>query len=284
MITIFSVPKPFEGHIGIIQRNALDSWRNLCPDCEIILFGEDKGIEKNALEFNAIHEKNIEVNAYNTPFLNTIFYKVQSIAKNDIICYTNADILFFPDLIKTIHEIPLKKYLIVGQCHNININREMNYNNIECINFVKSKVKNNNEYLRGPGAIDYFIFNKGVLKQMPTFLVGRAGWDNWMIYHFQKELKIPVIDATNSITAIHQNHDYSHIKYPSNFKWHGPESDENLNNINSFLKLYNIIDSDYCIKNGIISKNTLSKEKLGLSLYRMKMHILTKYFHSGRIY
>jgi hypothetical protein len=31
-LTIFAVPKPFEGHIGMIQRNAIRSWKGLRPD------------------------------------------------------------------------------------------------------------------------------------------------------------------------------------------------------------------------------------------------------------
>jgi len=43
MLTIFSTPKPFLGHIDVIQRNALQSWKRLHPDVEIILFGDDNG-------------------------------------------------------------------------------------------------------------------------------------------------------------------------------------------------------------------------------------------------
>ena len=31
MLTIFTIPKPFVGHIGVIQRNAIISWLNLSP-------------------------------------------------------------------------------------------------------------------------------------------------------------------------------------------------------------------------------------------------------------
>ncbi len=31
MITIFAIPKPFKGHIDVIQRNAIQSWTKLSP-------------------------------------------------------------------------------------------------------------------------------------------------------------------------------------------------------------------------------------------------------------
>jgi hypothetical protein len=43
MLTIFSTAKPFRGHFGLIERNALKSWRLLDSDAEMILFGEEEG-------------------------------------------------------------------------------------------------------------------------------------------------------------------------------------------------------------------------------------------------
>ena len=39
MITLFTLPKPFVGHIGMIQRNAIQSWTRLHPDIDILMFG-----------------------------------------------------------------------------------------------------------------------------------------------------------------------------------------------------------------------------------------------------
>jgi hypothetical protein len=44
MLTLFTTAKPFEGHSGVIQRNALKSWKRLHPDVEVILFGDDAGL------------------------------------------------------------------------------------------------------------------------------------------------------------------------------------------------------------------------------------------------
>ena len=43
MLTLFTTAKPFRGHIDVIQRNALRSWKSLHPDIEIPLFGDDAG-------------------------------------------------------------------------------------------------------------------------------------------------------------------------------------------------------------------------------------------------
>ena len=38
-LLLFAIPKPFVGHTGLIQRNAIRSWTHLRPKREILLFG-----------------------------------------------------------------------------------------------------------------------------------------------------------------------------------------------------------------------------------------------------
>ena len=51
LLTIFATPKRFQGHIGVIQRNAIASWTHLKPKPEIILFGTDEGTAEIARGF-----------------------------------------------------------------------------------------------------------------------------------------------------------------------------------------------------------------------------------------
>ena len=75
MLTIFTVPKPFKEHIGVIQRNAIYSWTQL-PGCEIILFGDDDGVAETAEEFGVKHVSDIEKNEHGTPLLDFVFEKL----------------------------------------------------------------------------------------------------------------------------------------------------------------------------------------------------------------
>jgi hypothetical protein len=45
MITFFTTPKPFCGHIGVIQRNAIESWKRIRPSVEVIPFGDEEGAD-----------------------------------------------------------------------------------------------------------------------------------------------------------------------------------------------------------------------------------------------
>ncbi|MEM2276410.1 MAG: hypothetical protein QXO15_03225 [Nitrososphaerota archaeon] len=64
---------------------------------------------------------------------------------------------------------------------------------------------------RKPGGADLFVFRKGLFDDAPQFVMGRFIWSRWLIF---KALTsgVPAIDATPVMAAIHQTHDYSHIR------------------------------------------------------------------------
>ena len=118
MITIFTIPKSFTNpHIEIIQTNAIKSWLFLNPQPEIILYGDDEGVDTIANKLNIKHIPNIKKNEFGTPLLSDVFNNVEKIAKNDILCYVNCDIILLQDLIETTKIIneKEKKYLLLGQ-------------------------------------------------------------------------------------------------------------------------------------------------------------------------
>ena len=48
VLTLFTVPKPFRGHVGDIQRNAIESWRALRPSVQVVLVGDEDGVAEAA--------------------------------------------------------------------------------------------------------------------------------------------------------------------------------------------------------------------------------------------
>ena len=97
MLTIFTTGKPFRDHSGIIQRNALKSWTLLHPDVEVILFGEDEGAAEAARELGIRHEPHTEKNESGSNRMDYMFRRAQEIARHDVLCYSNCDILLMED-------------------------------------------------------------------------------------------------------------------------------------------------------------------------------------------
>jgi hypothetical protein len=50
LLTVFFIPKPFLGHIGVIQRNALGTWMRLGEGVQVILHGNDEGVAEATCE------------------------------------------------------------------------------------------------------------------------------------------------------------------------------------------------------------------------------------------
>src|SRR5579862_5714466 len=116
MITIFSTPKPFQGHISVIQRNALKSWTQLHPDMEVILFGDDEGTADACRELGLRHEPHVERGSSGMKRIDYIFRKAQAIARHDLVCYVNCDIVLMDDFVRAVQLVVSKyqQFLMVG--------------------------------------------------------------------------------------------------------------------------------------------------------------------------
>jgi len=209
MITIFATPKAFtDPHINTIQRNAFESWRKLNPTFQIILFGDESGTAKTASKYGFEHVRDIKSDEFKTPLLDSVFEKIESIARHDILMYINCDIVLMNDFINAVEKILASvkngKFLIGGERWDTDIKEQINFENPNWQNKLREFVIKNSK-LHGPTGIDYFIFNKGLFGEIPPFAIGRFAWDSWLIWKARRE-KAYVINATPSIMAVHENH------------------------------------------------------------------------------
>lgn len=269
MLTIFSIPKYFKGHFAIIQANAITSWALLHPKPEIVLFGDEEGTAKICQELALIHEPKVTCNEYGTPLLNDIFEKAERLATYDLLCYVNADIILLNDFMEAAKQVSsqINRLLMVGRRYDVNITKPFDFNQPNWQEKLKSLALQSGVQ-RPPNWIDYFVFPKGKLSRIKPFAVGRPGWDNWLIWHACSH-KIPVIDASQSVIVIHQNHDYSH--YPTGRKgvFQGDEAKCNYELTEMRSHLYTIADAIYHLTPEGIKRN-LGFQYLGRRLEMLK--------------
>ena len=208
MLTIFTLPKPFtDPHIRIIQRNAISSWKMIHPDIEIMLLGTDPGIAEAALEFSVRHIPEVAVNEFGTPLLDSAFSIARQKAKFDMLMYVNADIIFLSDLAKAFSHLPQTSFLAIGRRTDLDVTAEIDFKGSDWENKLREMVRLNGK-LHSYAGIDYFIFNRDSFDSLPPFAVGRVGWDNWTVRESRRTNRF-TIDATEMITAIHENHGYT---------------------------------------------------------------------------
>ena len=259
MITLFTCPKPFRGHINIIQRNAIQSWRLLRPEPEIILIGNDEGVPEITQEFNLSYIPEVKRNDFGTPLLSSIFSNAERKAANDLICFINADILLLDDFMPAMQgALQLQPTcLMVGQRWNLEIKESISFQpNWE--NYLRDMVKKLGK-IEIPNAMDFFVFPKGLFDHLPPFTLGRTMYDNWLVS--QARLRgIPVIDLTDMVTVIHQNHDYLHHRRGKIGVTKGEEAKANKKLAQGSLFAFTTWDADYKLTDkGVMRKSPLCR-------------------------
>ncbi len=249
LITLFSAPKPFtDPHIAMIQRNAIHSW-TLLPDIEVIILGEETGLAEAADEFRVKHIPDVARNESGTPLISSMFQLARENSNSDLLCIINADMILMPDFVEAAKQVvKLKdKFVLLSQRWDLDVTQP-----IEFTNGWQDTLRNT-VYAAGslhrPSGSDFFLFPLSTFYEIPPFTIGRAGWDNWMIYKARKE-GWAVIDCTPSIMVVHQNHDYSHLPDGRPHYEH-PETNENIRLAGGQANIrYTILDTTHKLTDG----------------------------------
>jgi hypothetical protein len=257
LITLFSAPKPFtDPHIAMIQRNAIRSWA-LLPEVEVILLGEETGLAEAARQLGVKHLPDVARNASGTPLISSMFRLAREHSSSDLLCIINADMVLMPDFVEAARQVVMLKDEFVL------LSRRWDYDIAAPIDFnpgwesgLRESVRKQDQ-LHRPAGSDFFLFPKDSYQDIPDFIIGRAGWDNWMIFKARRA-GWPVIDCTPSVMIVHQNHDYSHLPGGRSHYDH-PDTDENIRLAGGQANIrYTILDSTHRLVNGKLARPQLS--------------------------
>lgn len=209
MITFFTTAKPFRGHDGIIQRNALQSWKLLHPGAEVILFGDDEGAAETCSELGLVHHSEVQRHPSGAKQLDYIFRRANEIARHNHLCFSNCDIILMQDFWKAFEKARAwrKRFLLVSRRWDTDVTTPIDFTNAAWAQKLRERTLahglQQNEYW-----IDSFLFQKGLYLDMPPLIVGHCYWDNWMIWKAMHD-RVPVVDASRFILPVHQNHGYN---------------------------------------------------------------------------
>ena len=211
-VTVFALPKPFGGKADLIQRNAIQSWAALKPDVEVLLLGDEAGIKETAEELGVRHISGLQCNEHGTPLLDSAFQLAHQETTTDYLAYCNCDVILTRDFPNAIHQLSREShfphFVAFGQRTDLNVDRKIDFKQATQIQRLLQECQTKG--VRASNVCkEYFIFNRQLYQNIPPFAVGRGNWDNWMI-HSAKQTKVPVVNLSKMVTAIHQIHDYSH--------------------------------------------------------------------------
>jgi hypothetical protein len=270
-LTIFSAPKSFSNpHINVIQMNAIQSWCHLGAEVEVFLVGDEPGMQQVADDYQLPVLKDIRRNDSGTPLVSSIFQLARIASESPYLAYVNGDILLLPDILEATYQIAAKlstPFLLIGQRWDLEVKEAIDFSPGWEIR-LKDQVKRHGR-LHPPAGSDYFVYPHDVFTEMPDFAIGRAGWDNWMIYHARLQ-GWPVIDGTPSVRIIHQNHDYHHL--PGGLPHYDlDESQHNMDLGGGLKHMYMVLDSNCQLRGGKILRPQFSMLRFIRSIERNLM-------------
>jgi hypothetical protein len=275
VLTLFSVPKPFHGHIGEIQRNAIASWKALDPDVQVVLVGDDEGVEEAAHDAGVLHVGALERSPRGTPRLDSAFARVDEVARHSLRCFVNADIVLLADFLPAVRRVARRfdDFLLVGESRDLALPAGAPLGDEWFRRELRRRARAEG-LLRGYAALDYFVFPRGHFGELPPFLIGRACFDNWLVWHARQVG--PVVDATHAIVSVHQSHDYGHVAGGKEEAYYGEEAKRNEELAGGRSHIYTLYDASHRLpKHGPIYRywGSVMRAREGMRAARVKLQI-----------
>jgi hypothetical protein len=275
MLTFFTTAKPFLGHDGVIQRNALKSWTLLRPDVEVILFGDDAGAAEAAQALGIRHEPRVERNERGSKRLDYLFAKAQAIARHNLLCYINCDIILMQDFCQTLALVNAAhtEFLMVGRRWDTEVNESYDFERKDWETQLRTAVLRHAKQ-RTPDWIDYFAFTRGLYgPDIPPLVIGRVFWDNWLLWKARDSGR-PVVDASDVVIVVHQNHDYHYHPQGKQGVFHGEEAGRNHELAGGWRHLRTIADADEVLREDGLKPNRLLHWATAIRYVRQALRVL----------
>jgi hypothetical protein len=251
MLTLFSIPKPFEGRIAQLQLNAVRSWADLGEGVQVVLLGDEPGVADAARSCGVDHIRFLLRNEHGTPRLDSAFAGVDGVARWPLRCFVNADVILLDDFLPAVRRASAATdtFLMVGRTTDL---AGVAAAELDEPARLRSRAGADGVE-RGAAAIDYFVFPAGLFGELPPFLVGRAGFDNWLVWRARQVGE--VVDATPSVLAIHQSHDYAHLAGGMSEAYYGAEASWNGALVGGADHVYTIHDATHRLLPGEMRRN-----------------------------
>ena len=210
LIVLFTTFKTNKFNITINDtriNNTLRAWAELAPRLTPVLYYADNSTVDDAISrgWTAVKCPKIADKISPSCVLPAMFIDAQHrFPMADFYGYANGDLLFDESLFQTLSQVRksvvCSSLLIVGRRYNYEMLKGETISTVGDVTRRKNKTSRFQTF-----AIDYFISprNKYNWTVIPPVVVGRNAYDNFMIAHSIAQ-SIPVLDATETIFAMHQ--------------------------------------------------------------------------------
>jgi hypothetical protein len=224
------------------------------PQSEVLLLGEEEGAAEVAKELGVRLVPDVQRSEFGTPLLPSVFSKAEEHASFLVLIYANADILFTGRLPQGVGALAgwRKPYMMIGRRWDTDLREPFDFAPSDWESRLEGFARSHGK----PGiksALDYFMFPKGAwggadgLGDFPPIVIGRPPWDNWIVFWALAQ-RMDVINSSDYVLALHQNHDYGHHAGGKEGVYAGEEARRNFALASDERYLYNTPDATHRIR------------------------------------
>jgi hypothetical protein len=228
VLTLFSTCKPFRGEFQRIQTNALRSWAKLRPGCDALVFGDEPGVAAICEELGMRQIPEVARTTHGAPILCRLFAEAEKRTSRQYLCFVNADVMLTTDILSALEQVRHRwpQFLLVVRRWNVDLHQEWDFGASDWEDRLRNHARNDGVCEPVFGGMDVFVFPRGMWRNLPPYAVGRRRWDSALVYE-ARMLGVPVVDATDVVTCVHQNHGYAHHPNGTAGVFKGPEAVRN---------------------------------------------------------
>jgi hypothetical protein len=118
----------------------------------------------------------VERSVRGTKRLDYMFARAQAIARHEVLCYCNCDILLMEDFRRAVQQVAMARarFLMVGRRWDVNIAQSYDFERRDWQAGLR-RLAMRSARQRGPEWIDYFVFRRGLYTgNIPPMVVGRG--------------------------------------------------------------------------------------------------------------
>ena len=194
-----------------IHNRTLRNWAALSPYMDPVLFVPHTEVNTSSWPM-AAKSQNWDVRILHDlrnelPIIKAMFMEILKSSNTPFVGYANADILFDTSLISTLSalsksvHVQNKMTLVVGRRRNVNVTT-FDLGDGDDLDMISEM---DQRQLFHGFAQDYFIISRQGLPwdDIPDFVVGRNGYDNWLVVKGQ-DWGLTLVDASRTLLALHQ--------------------------------------------------------------------------------
>ena len=214
-LTIFSVFRNYSVHEDS-QRHALQSWLNLSPPANVVLVGNEPGLQRLANEFpgRVVVEREVDTNFLGEPLFNSLMTRARR-ANTKYVMLTTSDLIFLNNLWSSVSSLDsaFSDWLMTGGRWTPPLNLTVGTDSANARTHwldrlssteIEAAIRKDGR-LHTLGGVGWFLWNSTPLKlhtaTMPPFAWGHGEYESWFIREASDSGLRAVVDASETVIA-----------------------------------------------------------------------------------